>query len=437
MIGSSSPPSESRRAPSISVEHLSHAFAEGTRRKEVLHDVSVNFYPREIAIIMGPSGCGKTTLLTLIGGLRPVQQGTVTLGGLRLGATAGTDLVAYRRRIGFVFQTHNLIASLSACQNVQLPLAFDPGATAASSQTRARELLGLVGIAHSADKRPRELSTGQQQRVAIARALVRKPAVILADEPTASLDRNSGREIIELLQHMAKHLNCSVVVVTHDSRVLDIADRILLLEDGVMRDAGDALGQIMGQLAALFALLPKYLDQWRASNVESTDTQKSALRSQFQTQAERLNHQAADLVHLNLPQAQAQQVDILLQFIVTLRSYEESLVRLGQFIIQAAAGSTSPLSLNLLEGLDTILLTTVDALSDSDPGQIEIWLKITGDRRPLMEHLRRQYLANASHESASGNGSDTLSKLTEGFADNVHLLNRLAQLWSALTHKSS
>ena len=177
--------------PFIAIHNLSHAFGTGALRKAVLQGVSVDFYPGEIVIIMGPSGSGKTTLLTLAGALRTVQQGSIRVGPTELFRARPADIMAVRRRIGFIFQAHNLVASLTACENVQLALATEPAETAASSRQKALHYLDIVGLSEHVHKRPDELSGGQRQRVAIARALIRRPGVIMADEPTAALDRKS------------------------------------------------------------------------------------------------------------------------------------------------------------------------------------------------------------------------------------------------------
>ena len=216
----------------IQVKDLHHSFTEGTVAKEVLHGISAEFARGEICLIMGPSGSGKTTLLKLIGGQRALQQGSIAVDGSELFGARQRDLVAVRRKIGFIFQAHHLIESLTVCQNVQLPLSFNPGETGASSRARAMELLKRVGIEEHAEKHPSHLSGGQKQRVAIARALVRRPEIILADEPTASLDGATGREVVNLIQKLAKESGCTIVLVTHDTRILDIADRLIHLVDG-------------------------------------------------------------------------------------------------------------------------------------------------------------------------------------------------------------
>lgn len=224
--------SENIEKPLISVRGLKHRYAEGDGVKEVLHGIDVDFYQGEIVIIMGPSGSGKSTLLKLIGAQLTLQEGEIIIGDENLKGASAEKLKQIRRKMGFIFQTHHLLNSIKVVQNVQLPLAFDETANAEISRIRAMEALSTVGIAEQAQKYPAHLSGGQRQRVAIARALIRKPRIVLADEPTASLDQKSGREIVEIIRKMAKELGVTVVLVTHDNRILDIADRIISLVDG-------------------------------------------------------------------------------------------------------------------------------------------------------------------------------------------------------------
>ena len=227
---------ENPKQPIISIRNLRHSYAEGDEIKEVLHSVDMDFYGGEIVIIMGPSGSGKSTLLKIIGAQLTLQEGDVRIGDFSLKGASAKDLMKIRRRLGFIFQSHHLLNSISVLQNVQLPLAFEPDATAKTSRARALEALDTVGIASQAFKKPSRLSGGQRQRVAIARALIRRPPIVLADEPTASLDEKSGREVVELIRKMAKDLGVTVVLVTHDNRILDIADRIVKLVDGRIRN---------------------------------------------------------------------------------------------------------------------------------------------------------------------------------------------------------
>ena len=187
-------------------------------------------------MVLGPSGVGKTTLMTLLAGLRRIQQGSVKVHGQELFQASQKVLLQTRRRIGFIFQAHNLIQSLSVLQNVQIALASDPGETAEGSLAKARRALEQVGLGEYAEREIATLSGGQKQRVAIARGLVRDPAIVIADEPTASLDKGSSSTIIELFRDRAFNQRCCVVMVTHDDRFLDVATRQLHLQDGKLME---------------------------------------------------------------------------------------------------------------------------------------------------------------------------------------------------------
>lgn len=223
--------------PAISIRNLHHSYKEGDGVKEVLHGISLDFNAGEIVIIMGPSGSGKSTLLKLIGAQLTIQKGEIRIDKDNLHGANQAMLRKIRRKIGFIFQSHHLISSISVIQNVQIPLAFDRRHTGESSRALALEALETVGISAQAYKKPVHLSGGQKQRVAIARALIRKPAIVLADEPTASLDEKTGREVVEIIKRMSKVLGVTVVLVTHDNRILDIADRIVNLVDGRLKNA--------------------------------------------------------------------------------------------------------------------------------------------------------------------------------------------------------
>jgi putative ABC transport system ATP-binding protein len=218
----------------IQARDVRHAFGEGALRREVLHGISCDIRTGEILIIAGPSGSGKTTFLTIIGALRNLQTGSVKLLGKELRGASRIGLIEARISIGFIFQQHNLLPAFTARENVQLALGVAPGISARECRLRATELLSAVGMQEHEHQRPAHLSGGQRQRVAVARALVRRPRIILADEPTASLDGATGKEILELLQGLARGQDCALVVIAHDQRVLSIADRILHLEDGVL-----------------------------------------------------------------------------------------------------------------------------------------------------------------------------------------------------------
>jgi len=218
--------------PAIVARNVAFAFGTGELRRQILFDLSFEVASGEIVLLTGPSGSGKTTLLTLIGGLRRVESGELTVLSRPLHHALPADLVASRREIGFIFQQHNLLEFLTAWQNVELMFQLHPEVSADQVRDRTLELLTLVGLAERLHHHPSQLSGGQRQRVAIARALVTSPRLILADEPTAALDSQTGRDVVELLQWLARTNGCPILMVTHDHRVLDVADRILHIEDG-------------------------------------------------------------------------------------------------------------------------------------------------------------------------------------------------------------
>ncbi|MFH5923455.1 ATP-binding cassette domain-containing protein [Roseomonas xinghualingensis] len=216
----------------VEVKGLTYAYGEGALRREVLRDVDLRVAPGEIVILTGPSGSGKTTLLTLAGALRAVQEGSCRVLGHELAGAREAERVALRRSIGFIFQSHNLLGFLTARQNVAMALEMDGATGERERLERAGEMLASVGLAEHADKLPSQLSGGQRQRVAVARALVASPGLVLADEPTAALDKASGQEVVHLLRDLARSRGAAILLVTHDPRILDVADRIVAMEDG-------------------------------------------------------------------------------------------------------------------------------------------------------------------------------------------------------------
>ncbi len=218
--------------PVISIQNLNHYFGKRSLRKQILFDIDLTVQPGEIVILTGPSGSGKTTLLSLIAGLRSIQQGSVRVLGRELCRATDKQLLQLRRQLGYIFQAHNLVPFLTACQNVQMSLEVRQNISNQEVRSRSEVILEAVGLKHRMDYYPEQLSEGQKQRVAIARALVTQPRIVLADEPTASLDKNSGRTVVEILQQLAKHQGCSILLVTHDNRILDLADRLVHMEDG-------------------------------------------------------------------------------------------------------------------------------------------------------------------------------------------------------------
>lgn len=216
----------------LRIEGLGYAYGEGELRRTVLRDVSLQVGPGEIVLLTGPSGSGKTTLLTLIGALRAMQEGSCVVLGQELARANERARVRLRRRIGFIFQSHNLLGFLTARQNVAMAMEQDPALDERARLDRAGRMLAAVGLADHTEKVPAKLSGGQRQRVAVARALAGEPGLVLADEPTAALDRQSGQEVVRLLRDLARSRGVPILLVTHDPRILDIADRIVAMEDG-------------------------------------------------------------------------------------------------------------------------------------------------------------------------------------------------------------
>jgi putative ABC transport system ATP-binding protein len=221
----------------ITVSNLNHYFGKGQLRKQVLFDINLEINTGEIIIMTGPSGSGKTTLLTLVGGLRSAQEGSLDVLGQELCGVSDRQLTEARRHNGYIFQAHNLHESLTAVQNVRMGLEVHHSLSADAMNIIAKEMLDFVGLGNRTSYYPDDLSGGQKQRVAIARALVAEPKIVLADEPTAALDKKAGRDVVELMQKLAKEKGCTILLVTHDNRILDIADRIIYMEDGYLRNA--------------------------------------------------------------------------------------------------------------------------------------------------------------------------------------------------------
>jgi putative ABC transport system ATP-binding protein len=225
----------------ISINNLNHYFGEGSLRKQALFDIDLDIQQGEIIIMTGPSGSGKTTLLTLMGGLRSAQSGSLTILGQEICGATKKQLTELRRNIGYIFQAHNLMTFLTAKENVRMSLELHDAFLEGDINAKATEILEIVGLGNRVDYYPESLSGGQKQRVAIARALVSHPKIVLADEPTAALDKKSGRDVVEIMQKLAKEQGCTILLVTHDNRILDIADRIVYMEDGrLISDGVDA-----------------------------------------------------------------------------------------------------------------------------------------------------------------------------------------------------
>ncbi|TAK55786.1 MAG: ABC transporter ATP-binding protein [Dehalococcoidia bacterium] len=224
--------------PVLRVEELTRVFASGRTSVRAVDGVSLTACAGEIMLIMGPSGSGKTTLLTMIGGLLRPTSGHVYIEGVDIAALKPSELPRVRRHhVGFVFQTFNLLESLSVQENVEVALNV-AGVRGHQARDRARRLLIEAGLEGRLDFKARDLSGGEKQRVSIARALANQPRLLLADEPTANLDSRHGHEVMQLLHDLAKNQGRTAVVVSHDTRLRDVADTVLWLEDGKLAPGG-------------------------------------------------------------------------------------------------------------------------------------------------------------------------------------------------------
>jgi len=239
--------------PPVVVDAVCHHYGTGPLRRQILHDVSAEITAGEIVILTGPSGSGKTTLLTLMGALRATQEGSLRVFGRELRGADQASLVAVRRQIGFIFQFHNLLNALPAVDNVVMGLQRHRGIPKREAYVQAQAMLASVGLEKRARQYPDQLSGGEKQRVAIARALAARPRIVLADEPTGSLDRESGREVVERLHELARRDGAAVVLVTHDNRILDVADRIIHLEEGRLSTFSEAVRSSTQRLLATLA----------------------------------------------------------------------------------------------------------------------------------------------------------------------------------------
>ena len=220
----------------LQILHVTKRYGAGSTEVTAVHDVSLSVSPGEIVLIMGPSGSGKTTLLSMLGALLKPTEGTIQLNGTTISALEENRLPDIRlKQFGFIFQDFNLLSALTALENVAI-VAELGGAKSGEAKRKAASLLTELGLGERLNFPPEKLSGGEKQRVAIARALVNDPRLILADEPTANLDSKIGHEIMRLLRNIAKEQGRSVVIVSHDQRIKDIADRVLWLEDGEFKE---------------------------------------------------------------------------------------------------------------------------------------------------------------------------------------------------------
>lgn len=217
--------------PALSLSKLGKVYGTGAGAVRALHDVDLVVWPGQFVVLLGPSGSGKTTLLNLVGGIEQPTSGQVEVAGVDIGSLRGHDRTTYRReRVGFIFQFFNLVPTLTALENVEVIAEL----TGRHSQARSREALQRVGLAEVVDRFPAQISGGQQQRVAIARAIVKKPPLLLCDEPTGSLDLATGRQVLALLRDLAREGHHTVLLVTHNSAIAAMADRVVWLQSGTI-----------------------------------------------------------------------------------------------------------------------------------------------------------------------------------------------------------
>jgi putative ABC transport system ATP-binding protein len=247
----------------IQVTDLQHSYGSGDAEKQVLFNNHLSIPAGEIVIMTGPSGSGKTTLLTLIGTLRSVQQGSLKIMGQELNGLSAAKIVNLRQEIGFIFQAHNLFESLTAYQNVRMSTEL-LSKNEKESGPEIKAILKRLGLGERIHYKPKNLSGGQKQRVAIARGLINRPKLILADEPTAALDAESGREVVTMFQELASQTGCTILIVTHDNRILDVADRIVNMVDG--RISSNVMVQRSSTLCSIIRGFPAF-SELTASNL--------------------------------------------------------------------------------------------------------------------------------------------------------------------------
>jgi putative ABC transport system ATP-binding protein len=219
-------------APIVRAEGVSFSYGEGDSRNQVLFDNGLEIAPGQLVVMTGPSGSGKTTLLTLIGALRSLQEGRIELLGNELSALPPRELVRVRRDIGFIFQLHNLFEALTAYENVKMALQLADDCSTAVMRERGIAMLERLGLGHRINYKPHSLSGGQRQRVAIARALAGRPKLVLADEPTAALDKDATHNVVRLFKDMTVEHGTAILMVTHDHRIIELADRLVHMVDG-------------------------------------------------------------------------------------------------------------------------------------------------------------------------------------------------------------
>ncbi len=216
----------------LSVRSLTHIYDTGSQQEPALNNVSFELSKRELTAVVGPSGCGKSTLLSLVAGLRPIQSGSVQLNGVELKGCTALQMQRHRQQIGIIFQSHKLMPFLNTAENVLIGAEASTALPVSNRLAKVESLLMSVGMIGHFLKFPRQLSGGQCQRVSVARAIANDPTIIIADEPTASLDFKSTRALVSLLLDIIKFRDIPLLMATHDSRIIEMADRVIQLDDG-------------------------------------------------------------------------------------------------------------------------------------------------------------------------------------------------------------
>ena len=408
----------------ISVTELSHTFGSGELSVQVLRDVNVDFYPGEIAIIMGPSGSGKTTLLTLTGALRSIQTGSIVINGIELRGARPDRRLAVRHQIGFIFQAHNLLESLNVRENVQMGLVHRTDLTIAEIRSRSMAMLERVGLAGHEHKHPPQLSGGQRQRVAVARALVREPSIIMADEPTAALDKTSGREIVELLQRLAREMRSTVLMVTHDNRILDLADRMLTLEDGSVEENHRGLERFAGLLKEGIDRIARYPAFFAGKPRQAPSSDYKAFADQTQQMLSRAHADIHILVARRLCVNLVFEAKGLADLSDVMSLLEEGVRQFGDLFCARPASVSMDLINSFFESLEFLLVTAAEAVSSGKMEDTDMLNRLTLDRGPMMESLRARHFERK--DAASRQVQDYCFDISNLFARLIYFLHVLA-----------